>query len=111
VKSRRPGWALGWIATCQQTALALARKFKLREELGRSNDASLLLQVAQWPDAKGSVMVVGHQPALGEALARLLGLQAGNCAIRKGAVWWLRTRERDGATQTVVWAVQAPDSV
>lgn len=28
---------------------------------------------------------------------------------RKGAVWWLRTREREGHPQTVLAAVQSPD--
>ena len=37
--------------------------------------------------------------------ARLLGLPEGECAIKKGAIWWLRSRERDGADQTVVVAV------
>jgi phosphohistidine phosphatase len=30
-------------------------------------------------------------------------------ALRKGSLWWLRTRERDGHSQTVVVTVQAPD--
>ena len=55
------------------------------------------------------MLIVGHQPQLGEALARLLGLKQDNCAIRKGAVWWLRTRERDGQEQTVMVTVQSPD--
>jgi phosphohistidine phosphatase len=29
--------------------------------------------------------------------------------VRKGAVWWLRTRERDGHQQTLLVAVQSPD--
>jgi phosphohistidine phosphatase len=96
---------------CQQTVLPLARKFKLREELAQGSDPAGLLELAQWPVARGAVMLVGHQPALGAVLSRLLGLQLGNIAVRKGAVWWLRTRERDGAEQTVVWAVQSPETV
>lgn len=95
---------------CQQTALRLGRDFVISEELAQGRSASDLLRAAQWPDARQPVMLVGHQPALGEALAQLLRLSGGNCAIRKGAVWWLRTRERDGAGQTVVWAVQSPET-
>ena len=70
-----------------------------------------LLEAAQWPHAKQAMLVVGHQPVIGATIAHLLGLSAGQCAVRKGAVWWLRTRERDGLQQTVLWAVQAPETV
>lgn len=96
---------------CQQTALALGRKFKLRDELAPGTSASGVLEVAQWPSARHPVMIVGHQPALGETLAQLLRVSTGQCVIRKGAVWWLRTRERDGDDQTLVWAVQSPETV
>ena len=94
---------------CQQTALALGQKYKLRNELAPGATPADLLQAADWPDARQPVMVVGHQPALGQALAQLLGIAAGNLPVRKGGVWWLRTRERDGQQQTVVWAVQSPE--
>ena len=96
---------------CEQTALALGRKFKLREELAPGATPAQLLAAAQWPDSRHPVMLVGHQPAIGETLAQLLRMDAGTCAIRKGAVWWLRTRERDGAEQTLLWAVQSPETV
>ena len=94
-----------------QTADALGRKYKLRAELAPGGSAEELLQLAQWPDAKGAVLVIGHQPTLGQAAAQLLGLAEPELALRKGAVWWLRTREREGQRQTIVIAVQAPDTV
>jgi len=96
---------------CQQTALALGRKFKLRDELAPGTLPEGLLEAVQWPGARHPVLVVGHQPALGETIAQLLRMPDGNCAIRKGAVWWLRTRERDGHQQTLLWAVQSPETV
>ena len=96
---------------CEQTVLALGRKFKLRDELGPEATTATLLQAAQWPDAKQAVLLVGHQPVLGETLAQLLGVQGGSLPVRKGAAWWLRTRERDGQQQTVVWAVHSPETV
>jgi phosphohistidine phosphatase len=95
---------------CQQTVLPLGRKFKLRDELAQGSTAAAHLEVAQWPAARHPVLLIGHQPAMGEALAQLLRMTSGNCAIRKGAVWWLRTRERDGDVQTLVWAVQSPET-
>ena len=96
---------------CEQTVLALGRKFKLRDELGPAATPASLLEAAQWPDAKQPVLLVGHQPVLGETLAQLLGVQGGSLPVRKGAAWWLRTRERDGQPQTVVWAVHSPETV
>jgi len=95
---------------CQQTALRLGWSFALSDDLAQGRSSSDLLRAAQWPDAPRPVMIVGHQPALGNALAQLLRLKHGNCEIAKGAAWWLRTRERNGAVQTVVWAVQSPET-
>jgi phosphohistidine phosphatase len=44
-------------------------------------------------------------------VARLLGLSEEDCAIKKGAVWWLRFRERNGCAQTVVVTVQTPELI
>lgn len=94
---------------CEQTVLPLGRKYKLREELAPGEKPGRLLEAAGWPDSRQAVLVVGHQPALGQVVAQLLGIKNGDCPIRKGAVWWLRTRERDGHQQTVVIAVQSPE--
>jgi phosphohistidine phosphatase len=94
---------------CEQTVLALGRKYKTRQELAPQASAAELLEVAQWPSAKQAVLLVGHQPALGETIAQLLHFKHASCPVRKGAVWWLRTRERDGHEQTVLVAVQSPD--
>jgi phosphohistidine phosphatase len=96
---------------CEQTVLALGRKYKVKASLQPGATPEDVLEAAQWPQAKNAVLLVGHQPVLGETIAQLLCLDGGNHAIRKGAVWWLRTRERDGQGQTVVWAVQSPETV
>lgn len=94
---------------CEQTAKALGRKYKLRAELAPNGSVEDLLAVAGWPRSRQPILVVGHQPTLGQTLAQLLGLQAGECPLRKGAVWWVRGRERDGVLQTVVLTVQTPE--
>jgi len=93
----------------EQTALALGRKYKLREEIAPEGTVAQLLELVQWPQGKGTTLIVGHQPMLGQAIAQLLGMQASECAVRKGAVWWLRHRQRDGGAQTVLLTVQSPE--
>jgi phosphohistidine phosphatase len=93
----------------EQTARALGRKFKMRAELLPGGSPQDLLELARWPRAKGAVLVVGHQPMLGQTIAQLMGLQASECAVRKGAVWWLRQRQRLDQSQTVLVTVQSPE--
>lgn len=96
----------------EQTVLTLGRKFKVRAELGPDGTLAQVLELVQWPQSKASVLVVGHQPLLGQLIAQLTGLQEDDCAVKKGAVWWLRTKLReDGTPRTVIWTVQNPDTV
>lgn len=96
---------------CEQTALALGRKYKIRQELEPRAAAADLLALAQWPLARQPVLLIGHQPVLGEVIAQLLNFKHPGCPVRKGAVWWLRTRERDGHEQTLLVAAQSPDAL
>jgi phosphohistidine phosphatase len=95
---------------CRQTALALQRDVELLDSLAPGAAPAAVLAAAQWPDGEAPVLIVGHQPTLGETLARVLRLQDRNCGIRKGSVWWLRARERHGAQEILVWAVQSPET-
>jgi phosphohistidine phosphatase len=96
-------------ARTQQTAQALGRKFKTHAAIAPLGSVDDLLGLVQWPHAKGCVLVVGHQPTLGQTISRLLGLHESECAIKKGAIWWLRYREREGAGQALVVTVQSPE--
>ena len=93
----------------EQTAQALQRKYKLRPELGPDATVAQLLELVQWPDAKHPVVVVGHQPTLGQTIAHLLGLPLSEVSVKRGAIWWLRSRERETGSQTVVVTVQSPE--
>lgn len=94
---------------CEDTVCRLDRKYKLHENLLPEASADAILSAIQWPAAKGTVLLVGHQPMLGQIVAQLLGLKESACAVRKGSVWWLRSRERDGQKQTVLVTVQSVD--
>lgn len=95
----------------RQTAAALGRKPRVRDELAPGAPVTALLEVAGWPDAKVPTVLIGHQPSLGQLIAHLLGLPEAECPMRKGAIWWLRQRERHGRLQTVIVSVQTPELV
>lgn len=94
---------------CEQTALALGRKYKIRPELAPDATPAQLLELVQWPAHKYPVLVIGHQPTLGQTIALLMGLKDSDCAVKKGSLWWLRNRDRDGRIQTVIVTVQSPE--
>ena len=96
---------------CEQTAVALGRKYKIRPELAPDGSPAQLLELVQWPAGKSPILVIGHQPTLGQTIAQLLGLQESECAVKKGAVWWLRNRDRNGQSQTVIVTVQTPEAM
>ena len=70
-----------------------------------------VLAAARWPEASEPVLLIGHQPTLGQVAALLLSGQAQPWAVRKGAVWWLRSRDREGSAQVVLHAVMGPDGL
>ncbi|MGH8797155.1 MAG: phosphohistidine phosphatase SixA [Caldimonas sp.] len=94
---------------CQQTARCLGKNFKTVAALAPGGSVDELLKAARWPDAGEPVLVVGHQPTLGCVAALLVGEQAQPWAFKKGAVWWLRNRDREGYAQVALQAVQSPD--
>ncbi|HMO47164.1 MAG TPA: histidine phosphatase family protein [Rubrivivax sp.] len=110
---------------CRQTAQALGRKFQTREALGPGGGVDALLTLARWPERREPVLVVGHQPTLGMTAALLMAGAQGAAeadgrtaehatpawSMRKGAVWWLRHRERHGVAEVVLVSVRSPDSL
>jgi phosphohistidine phosphatase len=98
-------------ARAQQTALALGRKFRTVDEIAPGASAASLLSAAGWPDAREPVLVVGHQPTLGEVAAMLLAGDGASWSVKKGAVWWLSNRTRDGDAGVVLKLAIGPDLV
>ena len=100
----------------EQTARALGRKFKLRDELRPDGSVDEVLDLIKWttdlgPKNKGVVLLVGHQPLLGQIAARLMEVSEQTCDIRKGAVWWLRSRMRENKMKTSLLAVNSAEFI
>jgi len=93
----------------QQTAKALTAHFETVREIAVGTSVEALLGAVGWPDAKGAVVVVGHQPTLGEVAAYLLADRKNSWSIKKGAVWWLTNRNRRDDNPTVLKLAISPD--
>ena len=89
----------------QQTSEALKMPFETHRKLGPDACVSELIAASGWPDAKGAVLIVGHQPGLGRLASLLLGGQEADWSIKKGALWWISNRVRRGETQSVLRAM------
>ena len=84
----------------QQTVRALTDEFKTVEEVGLAASAESVLAAAGWAARKGCVVVVGHQPTLGETAALALTGTKADWSVKKGAIVWLECREdRGGAVR------------
>jgi phosphohistidine phosphatase len=95
----------------QQTAVALQRKFKTVPELAPGASVAAVLAAANWPDSREPVLIVGHQPTLGAVASFLLSGEEAYWSVRKGAVWWLSNRAKEGVAAVVLKVVVAPDFV
>lgn len=93
----------------RETADALGSKYKIVDRLAPGASVAAIVEAAGWPDGKGAVLVIGHQPDLGKAAASLLAGTNAEWSVKKGGLWWLGNREREGEAQVVVRAVLAPD--
>jgi phosphohistidine phosphatase len=91
----------------QQTVAALTGHFTLAPTIAPGASAQAVLHAARWPDAGGTVLIVGHQPTLGEVAAQLLGCEDATLSIKKGSLWWFSRRE--GSAQTTLRLVITPD--
>jgi len=93
----------------RETADALERDYKTDLLLAPGAEAAHLLAAVGWPDASGAVLVVGHQPTLGEAASLLLFGEARGLSIKKGGVLWLTNRVRGEMPQTVIKAAMTAE--
>ncbi|MGA8864049.1 MAG: histidine phosphatase family protein [Gallionella sp.] len=91
----------------QQTVAALTSHFNLAPTISPGASAEAVLHAARWPDAGGTVLVVGHQPTLGDVAAQLLGCDGETLSIKKGAIWWFSQRE--GSAQVALRLMITPE--
>lgn len=99
----------------QQTADAIAalnRKYKIVTEISPEASVDDLFKVSNWPISREPILIVGHQPNLGELITKIMSPMLTECAIRKGNVWWITQKERDGeGLRTYLKAIMSPDLI
>ncbi|NCN88230.1 MAG: phosphohistidine phosphatase SixA [Gallionella sp.] len=95
----------------QQTARAFGKSFTTEPGVGPDASAQSLLRATGWPDAEGAVLVVGHQPVLGQIAALLLADSRNGFSVKKGAIWWLSRHTSEGDYQTNLRLAIAPESL
>ena len=93
----------------QQTARALSPEFKTVKEIGLAASAEDVLLATGWPGADRTVVVVGHQPTLGESAALLLTGKQEQWNVKKGAVIWIARRADVAHARTQLRAAISPD--
>jgi phosphohistidine phosphatase len=95
----------------QQTAAALSNQFETLKDIGPGVSSKVLLAAAGWPEGKGAVLIVGHQPTLGEAAALIMSGSTQGWGIRKGAVWWFSHKQKGLSAELSLRTVISPDMV
>jgi phosphohistidine phosphatase len=95
----------------RQTATTLTPLHEVDERLNPGASPNDYLEVANWPEAAGTTVLVGHQPAIGRVAAKLLAGLETDWSVKKGAIWWLQYRLRDGRPQTILKTMMTPDQL
>ena len=93
----------------QQTVRCLSRKSKTLDELKPDARPQAVLAAVGWGVQIEPIVIVGHQPWIGECIHWLLMDATAPLTVRTGAVWWLQTRERDGVKDVIIRAVATPE--
>jgi len=86
----------------QQTAAALELPYSTDRRIGTQASAADIIAASGWPQHKGAVLVVGHQPTLGRVAASLLAGERADWAVRKGGLWWFSNRTGELILRAVV---------
>ncbi|MFL6708854.1 MAG: phosphohistidine phosphatase SixA [Massilia sp.] len=94
-----------------QTVDPLGRKFKIIDALAPGASPEDVLRAANWPNSREAVLVVGHQPTLGQVAALLLCGQPQSWDMKKASAWWFVQRDAKDADSIYLKAVMTADLV
>jgi phosphohistidine phosphatase len=92
-----------------QTAQALGRKFDIHPALATASTPDKILAAADWPESKQPVLIVGHQPTLGQVAALLIAGLPQDWSISKSNVWWISQKNHEDRNSCCLRAVMGPE--
>lgn len=99
----------------RQTAETLKLPYQVEAALapGASPEAvvELIESLPEGAEHEATVILVGHQPWIGETAACLISGHLASWSVRKAAIWWLVRRVRAGEAQWTLRAVTDPDYI
>ncbi len=95
-----------------QTANALGLEYEIEHEIRPGADIETILGViSRYLDENDQqpkrIILVGHQPWIGQAIGRMLGMREG-VEVKKGAVWWLHSDTDASSPQFRLLASMCP---
>ncbi|MBM5572390.1 MULTISPECIES: SixA phosphatase family protein [Deefgea] len=95
----------------QATAQYLNPQYEINPKLNPGCHNACYLEAARWPRDIGKfVVIVGHQPNLGEVASLLVTGKELDWNTRKGGIWWIQRRVMDdGRVKYVLKAALSPD--
>jgi phosphohistidine phosphatase len=102
---------------CEQTAEALNYTTNVSSALRPTTSLQEVLVMLANIETSGkdisnrNVLLIGHQPWLGQLVTHLTGFSGAELTIKKGAIWWLRQSSvlpTDNSPRYSVISVQAP---
>lgn len=94
-----------------ETVAPLGRDHAVEELVSPGRSARDVLRAAGWPSNDHHIVVVGHQPTLGEVASMIFLGEEGEAGIRKGAIWWFEARGGGDKMNAILKAVLSPDLV
>ena len=94
-----------------QTVEPLGRKYKIAQKLAPGAGPLDILRAVNWPNTKETVVVVGHQPTLGQVAALLLTGKAQSWEMKKAAAWWFVQRDAQDPDSLFLKAVMTAELI
>jgi phosphohistidine phosphatase len=97
-----------------QTAEALDVPFSTDDRLSPMASVDDLLTAVGWPEGNSegdAVLVIGHQPTLGQVAARIMSGQDDAWSMKKGALWWLSHKRSQGIPKIALRTVIGPGNL
>lgn len=88
----------------RQTAATFSNHFLICNEIGPDQSLCNQLDLIErhLRENSDSLLIVGHQPALGQVISKIVCGMSQPWSVRKNAIWWLTLRQRNGLQHALI---------